>query len=292
MVDIRTTEEILCGHPKWSYIRTDRNGTRYFSDCTCRRCGGHGFIQCYGHVEGGRCFECGGSGITDHPETIKVYTPEHDAKLAAQRQARADARIEAKRKEYREHMSDKLRELGFGIEEGIAVCYRVVGNTYEVKEQLKALGCKFKPQLGWYSAQDLEGFETQRLEAAEVCHFDEEAITIEWEDAEQVKQKWTENIRKAEESTSRHVGNIGERIEINVHIDRVFESEFRVHGGEWGSRSSYMYLMHDAEGNIYKWSSSCYYVEGEDVKLRATVKDHIEYRGVAQTVITRGTKVK
>lgn len=42
MVDTRSTEEILGSHPKWRYDRTDRNGTRYFNDYTCDRCGGQG----------------------------------------------------------------------------------------------------------------------------------------------------------------------------------------------------------------------------------------------------------
>lgn len=291
MVDVRTTEELLSAYPRWSYVRTDRNGTRYFNDCTCNRCGGRGVIDYYAHVDGGVCFECGGSGRASKPSTIKVYTPEYEAKLAAQREARAKQKLEAKRQDYRDHMEDKLRELGFGIEDGVAICYRVVGNTYEIKDQLKGLGCKFKPQLGWYSAQDLEGFETQRIEAAKVCHFNEEAISIEWEDTAETKKLWIENIRKAKESPSRHVGNIGDRIEITLHIDRVFESTLHVAAGPWGTRSSYMYLMHDEAGNVYRWSTGKYYTEGEDVTVRATIKDHTEYSGIQQTVLTRCTKM-
>ena len=87
MVDTRSTEEILGSHPKWRYDRTDRNGTRYFNDYTCDRCGGQGGAQAWAYT-GFTCYKCGGSGKQDKPSVTKVYTPEHAAKLEAQRNAR------------------------------------------------------------------------------------------------------------------------------------------------------------------------------------------------------------
>lgn len=34
---------------------------------TCGRCGGHGRITAFGHVHGGLCFACDGTGISDTP---------------------------------------------------------------------------------------------------------------------------------------------------------------------------------------------------------------------------------
>lgn len=73
-------------------IKTDRNGTRYY-DVTdvCPRCGGRGdYIRHYNY---GVCFLCGGSGVKHY--TVKEYTPEHEAKLEAQRVKRAEKRAEA-----------------------------------------------------------------------------------------------------------------------------------------------------------------------------------------------------
>ena len=287
MVDTRLTEEILKANPRWRYVRTDRNGTRYFEDPTCGRCGGRGVIDCYKYVEGGICFECGGSGIAHNPETIKVYTPEHDAKLAAQRQARAEKRkaeMEAKAKQ--DHDSN-MKKNGFGKEGEEYVIYRVVGDTYSVKDELKALGCKFKPCVGWYADHALEGYETQRMVAAEVL---EEGIFINWKDKAEVEPLWLERQRAAEESSSEWQGEVGSRLELYLHIDRVFEGTMQV--TSWKTRTSYLYLMHDEEGNIYKWSSSCWYKEGDDVHFKATVKDHTEYKNIKQTVLTRCTLVK
>ncbi len=290
MEDIRTTEEILKAHPRWSYDRTDRNGTRYFVDWTCDRCGGRGGWEGW---PGFTCYDCGGSGRDDKGHIIKIYTPEHAAKLAKQREARAK-KAEAERVANAiANRGENLRNAGFGQEEidGVVtwVIYRVVGNTFEIKDALKALGCKFKPQVGWYASAALEGYECQRLTEQQVLT---ENIFIEWKDKDAITPLWTENIRRVEESTSNWVGEIGERIDIHVTIDRAFESEFQRNSGWYGTTTNYMYLMHDEVGNVYKWSTSCYYKEKDECHFKATVKDHAEYKGIKQTVLTRCTLVK
>ena len=81
-------------------IKTDRNGTKYFSeDCTCWKCGGSGIYE-WGAVINGHCqyscvcYSCGGTGVVT--VNSKEYTPEHEAKLQAQR-AKREAKREAER---------------------------------------------------------------------------------------------------------------------------------------------------------------------------------------------------
>jgi hypothetical protein len=90
-------------------------------------------------------------------------------------------------------------------------------------------------------------------------------------------------------STSEWVGAVGARIEVTLHIDRVFEF-----GGKFGL--SNIILMSDENGNKYKWSTQKSYEEGKDVTFKATIKEHAEYTdktGVTtkQTVLTRCTLV-
>lgn len=290
MISTESTEAILKMEPRWKYERTDRNGTRYFRDWRCNRCGGRGGWEGW---PGFTCYDCGGSGIDDKGTLVKVYTPEHAAKLEAQREARAKkAEAERVAKAIAER-GENLRKAGFGQEEidGVVtwVIYRVVGNTFEIKDELKALGCKFKPQVGWYSPVTYEGYTWQRLTEKEVL---KENVFIEWKDKDEVEPLWIERRRAAEESPSQWVGNIGDRIDIRVKIDRAFEGSYNFSGGPWGSKTTYMYLMHDEVGNVYKWSTSCYYQEGDECHFRATVKDHSEYRGVKQTQLSRCTLVK
>lgn len=290
MISTESTETLLKENKTWSYIRTDRNNTRYFSDCRCGRCGGRGGWEGWPDFV---CYECYGSGKTDKPSTVKVYTPEYAAKLEAQREARAK-KAEAERvAKAIANRGENLRKAGFGQEEidGVVtwVIYRVVGNTFEIKDELKALGCKFKPQVGWYAPAALETHECQRLTEKEVLR---ENVFIEWKDKDEIEPLWIERRRAIEESPSQWVGNIGDRIEIRVKIDRAFEGSYSFSGGPWGLKTTYMYLMHDEAGNIYKWSTSCYYQEGDECHFRATVKDHSEYRGVKQTQLSRCTLVK
>lgn len=98
-------------------IRTDRNGTKYFEGLrTCPRCGGAGGSNAWAET-GWTCYECGGRGETF--QKWVEYTPEHEAKLEAQRKRRAakklaewekrEAEREAERKE-REERERKERE--------------------------------------------------------------------------------------------------------------------------------------------------------------------------------------
>lgn len=74
-------------------IRIDRNGTKYWADDTCKRCGGAGQRSEW-YYTGMTCWECGGTGRTD-PHIEKEYTPEYEAVLAERRAER-----EAKKRGY------------------------------------------------------------------------------------------------------------------------------------------------------------------------------------------------
>ena len=103
------------------YIKTDKNGTRYYKELrTCDRCGNiAGGLYIVGvnngemvpsGVDNGVCWKCGGAGKVW--EIVKEYTPEHMAKLEKARAKRAakaaaenaarEAEIEAERKEREE----------------------------------------------------------------------------------------------------------------------------------------------------------------------------------------------
>ena len=91
-------------------------------------------------------------------------------------------------------------------------------------------------------------------------------------------------LKLAKESNSQYVGNIGDRIELTVSASRVLYSK--------GSYSYYgpdvnVLEIKDDKGNTYIWSTSSKLSEG--MRIKATVKDHKEYKGVKQTTITRGT---
>lgn len=68
-------------------IKIDRNGTKYWYDDKCLRCGGQGGRSEWGYT-GYTCYECGGTGHS-RPRTWKEYTPEYEAKLEARRELKS-----------------------------------------------------------------------------------------------------------------------------------------------------------------------------------------------------------
>lgn len=79
---------------------------------------------------------------------------------------------------------------------------------------------------------------------------------------------------------SKHIGAVGKRGDFNLTCDLV-----RPVGSMY---PSYLTKFHDAEMNVYVWFASKPLDEGKEYRLRATVKEHSEYKGIKQTVLTRG----
>ena len=284
MVDTHSTEELLATHKRWKYDRTDRNGTRYFTDCTCGRCGGRGVIDGYRYVDGGICFECGGTGVSK-PTTIKVYTPEHDAKLAAQREARAKKRDAEAYQRLCGTYVERMEKAGFGHEGEEWVVYRILGETYSIKDELKEQGCKFKPQIGWYSAKPLDNHKAQRMVASDVL---EDAYPlINWKSMDDCHAAFVEE--KAEGPQTEFVGEVGERKQFVVDVKRIIELGVKSYYGH--SSMTYMHVMEDEGGHCLIWVTSNYLGDGRHV-INGTIKEHKEYKGVAQTVLTRCKEVE
>lgn len=64
-------------------IRIDKNGTKYWADDTCKRCGGAGQRSEW-YYTGLTCYECGGTGHSK-PRMEKEYTDEYAAVLKERR---------------------------------------------------------------------------------------------------------------------------------------------------------------------------------------------------------------
>lgn len=87
--------------------------------------------------------------------------------------------------------------------------------------------------------------------------------------------------KKKQREKSEHIGEVGERIEVDVVVEKVHVFE-----NDWGTTK--LHRFKDDKGNVIVWFASNELLEeGKNYKIRGTVREHSEYRGVKQTVLTR-----
>lgn len=144
------------------YFKTDKNGTKYYYDWQCPHCGGAGSSDKWMYT-GKTCWACGGSGKRSVAKVVKVYTPEYRAKL----DARAKAKQEAKEAEAKVAGFESIMgRYGFG-ENGVGYVY--AGNTYEIKDELKAHGARWCWTLyRWISKEPIADYRCVEIKASEV----------------------------------------------------------------------------------------------------------------------------
>lgn len=255
-------------------LRVDKNGTKYWADSTCPKCGGSGYISAYYYNAQGVCFLCGGNGY--HETHWKEYTPEYQAKLTERRLAKA-------RKAAPEKNAKFLRQAGFS-EDGRA--WIVTGNTYEIKDELKAAGCKWHNLIGWHFDHAENGFSCFELSIDEITT-KSRADEYIWEDYDFIAAYIKDlKVKNAPKTGSEYVGEVGSKLELAVTLKRVFTYETHY---SYAGELAYIYKFADAEGNTITWKTSKFFEIGEGWTglIAGTVKEHSEYRGDKQTVLTR-----
>lgn len=279
-------------------IKVDKNGTKYYSHgCACERCGGQGGSDAWIHT-GWTCYACGGSGIG--PEIIsKEYTPEYEAKLAARRAARQAKKDEEAKAKAVETNKEFFERQGFN-EEGKT--WAVLGKTYEIKEELKAKGARWMQAIQrWTFDHKVGEYPTVELSVDDIYDQDHN-FTYRWNYYKRIgDETYSQKIQEAEaelaknDSNSEWFGEEGKRYDLELTYlgYHCWETSFGYH-----ESIQYLHKFKDEAGNIYIWktgNSMCkvtsdgyeFIKEGEKVTLKATVKEHGDYNGIKQTVLTR-----
>ena len=249
-------------------IRIDKNGTKYWGESKCPKCGGTGRLECYAHVEAGICFLCDGSGIHEH--RWKEYTPEYAQKLA-------DRRVAKWRKEAPKHNEKLWKSIGLA-EDGSAW---LVINKYAKAIDMKPQGAHWSPMLGWFFTEEHEG--TFFMTADDLGEYNTNFWWNFKADVDTlVDAKRAELAPKTE---SEYIGKVGEKIEVEAVFEKKFtyETNYTYYG-----ETNYI-LKFKANGNTVVWKTSSWQdlEEGKTYKVKGTVKEHSEYRGDKQTVLTR-----
>lgn len=251
----------------------------------CSRCGGSGMLPYYN--EGGRCFKCGGSGYK-YLE-IRLYTKaEKDALIRREevsikrKEAEAIARINENIKNSEANKQEWCRNHGFS-ENGKVF---VIGNedTFSIKEQLKALGCKFNRTLGWYSDREISADIALVLvpfDFDELCVWTPESKNGSFkEEAEKIVKDKLKTLKAP--SLSEYYGNVGERfrdIEVTYKSSKHFDSRYG---------TTYVHSFYCSNDEIVWMTQKSLDLNiGELILLTATIKNHEVYNDVKITKISR-----
>ena len=84
-----------------------------------------------------------------------------------------------------------------------------------------------------------------------------------------------------ETSSSEYVGTVGERLELDLTVDSAIELD-----SSYGRTT--MHVMSDVNGNCFVWTTtSKHWSAGTHKRIRGTVKQHKEYKGTKQTILSR-----
>lgn len=268
-------------------IRVDKNGTKYWEvPAYCSRCGGTGFINYFTHIDGGRCFKCGGTG-NPHTTIEKEYTPEYAQKLEERRAKKEEKRMEALRAELPTKKAEWLEKEGFNAD---GKTYVFLGNTYEIKDEIKALGGKFDNYLNWHISKPVDGYQFLEIDVEEVAN---ENITEgysydfdKWLKADietRRKTKWN----KENTVSAGYYGEVGDKVNLEVTYVRYtcWENSYGYYGGV-----TFLYTF-EMDGYTFIWKTSKLLSddikEGDVITIAGTIKEHSEYNGIEQTVLTR-----
>ena len=91
-----------------------------------------------------------------------------------------------------------------------------------------------------------------------------------------------------ERKDSEHQGEVGKRYDLVLTVKHRIDYAVGSYSRYRGSDILYSHIRSDDDGNIFVWKTRSHKMaKGETYNVRGTVKEHGEYEGVAQTVLTR-----
>ena len=160
------------------------------------------------------------------------------------------------------------------------------GDTYPALEWFKASPARYTRYWGWYFPSDVE--------LPEDLPEGVEPVRLDWklvgnEEGRLLPEDCIKPIVESllyEEGTTDWVGNVGDRIEVDITVEKAIELE-----GAYGT--STMHIMRDALDNVLVWTTaSKRWPAGVHKTIRGTVKDLNVFRGTKQTVLTRCREIQ
>lgn len=281
-----------------SYTSWERIGEPFYNDKNklsirvkqlCPRCGGTGYYAT--GVENGQlklhpayngiCLRCDGKSYEE--KVVRLYTKAEMDKMEATKRKNEEKKELDMKAAANLKYAEWLEKNGFSAE---GDTYIVTGDSYSIKEELKSVGFRYDSILKWHIAQPGDYIDRCiKVNISEVATknvFGIVNFNTGAADIIQTKLHANDEVIKSE-----WIGEIGERVrDIPATIKSIRGFE-----GMYGYTRIITFV---AEEGIITWfTSSCPdVVEGDEVEITATVKDHKEYKGVRQTVVSRAKIIK
>lgn len=166
----------------------------------------------------------------------------------------------------------------------------MTGNTYGIREELKAAGAKwFSALRSWGFTEDTDKYLTVEISFDECYTVDMETGYVNWNyetgNEDLIKSKMPKEEGKPE---SEFIGAVGDKFSQVVTFVRYFEYERNSYSG-WGKELARIYKFVDDSGNVLIWNTSSWknLQEGTKYTIKAKVKEHNTYQGEKQTILTR-----
>ena len=154
-------------------------------------------------------------------------------------------------------------------------------NTYENSDYFRDKGARYTKWWGWFFPSDVEvpedlpeGVTPVRLDWS-LVGADDEKLRSDKEVADIVDSLIYEN------GESEYQGEIGEKLDRILIVEKAIALD-----GYYGA--STMHIMRDDDGNCYVWTTAAKSWEPDtEHHIVGTVKDHKQYKGIKQTILTR-----
>ena len=281
-----------------SYKNAERVGEPFKNEkgnlCTkikykCPRCSGLGLIAARVEndhivpipVDGGVCYQCRGARFIS--KVVRLYTEkEYNSMKNAAEKAKARKEQEQKEKMEREYAATKekwLADAGFNAQ---GETYMYYGESYSIKDELKAAGFKYDTLLKWHIANPA-GYEDKVIK----FHVDDLYTFSAWgkgyqnANAQELVDKAVAKATGA--ADAEWFGEVGEKIS-KMTMKLVRKGGFE---GRFGYTNIFTFV--DAEGHVFTWFTATDqpFEVGEELFVNGTIKAHDEYKGTKSTVLTR-----
>lgn len=252
----------------------------------CPRCGATGNFS-YNSLDGTMCYGCRGAKYVINE--VRAYTEKEYNTMKRANERAKERKLEAKAAKEKDlidnaetYKLEVAKKLGFSDEGKIYVVCG--GDTYAIKDQLKALGARFDYTFKWFFSKKVElpeGYKLCEVSFDEVYDYEPRTkwATFKPNVRDILSAKLTETNPPA--STTYYPAAIKDKISVKAVL-----STIRGFDSMYGYTYVYTFTL---DNYVFVWMTTkdLDIEAGSAVELTGTIKGFEDYQGVAQTQVTR-----